>query len=122
MYADRVTDSMARAIDETNRRRERQVAHNLANGVDPQPLRKKIADITDALMREEVDTAQLIEKLKKEPGKRGSVPMRGRKDIGAMGHNQLMDTVIELDAQMRQAATELKFELAARIRDEISEL
>lgn len=122
MYADRVTDSMARAIDETNRRRERQVAHNLANGVDPQPLRKKIADITDALMREEVDTAQLIEKLKKEPGKRGSVPMRGRKDIGAMGHNQLMETVIELDAQMRQAATELKFELAARIRDEISEL
>ena len=123
MYADRVTDSMARAIEETNRRREKQVAYNLANGIDPQPLRKKIADITDALMREEVDTEQLMEKLKKEPARKvASTPMRGRKNIGSQGRDQLLETILELDTQMREAAKELKFELAARIRDEISEL
>ena len=123
MYADKVTDSMTRAIDETNRRREIQVAYNVANGVDPQPLRKKIADITDALMREEVDTEALIEQLKKEPARKGgSTPMRGRKNIGAQGKDQLLGTILELDAQMKQAARDLQFELAARIRDEIGEL
>jgi excinuclease ABC subunit B len=123
MYADKVTDSMARAIDETNRRREIQVAYNVANGVDPQPLRKKIADITDALMREEVDTEALIEQLKKEPARKGgSTPMRGRKNIGEQGKDQLLGTILELDAQMKQAARDLQFELAARIRDEIGEL
>jgi len=123
MYADRITDSMAMAIDETNRRREIQVAYNTANGVDPQPLRKKIADITDSLMREEVDTEALIEQLKKEPARKGgSVPMRGRKNIGAQGKDQLLGTILELDAQMKQAARDLQFELAARIRDEIGEL
>ncbi|MEY4962236.1 MAG: excinuclease subunit UvrB [Actinomycetota bacterium] len=123
MYADKVTDSMARAIDETNRRREKQVAYNKANGIDPQPLRKKIADITDALMREELDTEQLMEQLKKEPARKvASTPMRGRKNIGSQGRDQLMQTILELDAQMKEAAAELKFELAARIRDEISEL
>ncbi len=123
MYADKVTDSMARAIEETNRRREKQVAFNLANGIDPQPLRKKIADITDALMREEVDTEQLLENLKKEPARKvASTPMRGRKNVGSQGKDQLLQTIMELDTQMREAAKELKFELAARIRDEISEL
>jgi excinuclease ABC subunit B len=122
MYADRVTDSMAKAIDETNRRREKQVAYNLANGIDPTPLRKKIADITDQLMREEVDTAQLIEELKKEPKRKSSVPMRGRPNIGAAGKDALLSTILDLDAQMKGAASELQFELAARIRDEISEL
>lgn len=123
MYADRVTDSMARAIDETNRRREKQIAYNTANGIDPQPLRKKIADITDALMREEVDTEQLMEQLKKEPARKvASTPMRGRKNIGSQGKEQLLQTILELDTQMKEAAKELKFELAARIRDEISEL
>ena len=123
MYADKVTDSMARAIEETNRRREIQVAYNVANGVDPQPLRKKIADITDVLMREEVDTEALIEQLKKEPARKGgSTPMRGRKNIGAQGKDQLLGTILELDAQMKQAARDLQFELAARIRDEIGEL
>jgi excinuclease ABC subunit B len=123
MYADKVTDSMARAIDETNRRREKQVAYNKANGIDPQPLRKKIADITDALMREELDTEQLMEQLKKEPARKvASTPMRGRKNIGSQGRDQLMQTILELDAQMKEAAAELKFELAGRIRDEISEL
>ena len=122
MYADRVTDSMAKAIDETNRRREKQVAYNLANGIDPTPLRKKIADITDQLMREEVDTAQLIEELKQEPKRKSSVPMRGRPNIGAAGKDALLSTILDLDAQMKGAASELQFELAARIRDEISEL
>ena len=67
MYADRVTDSMKRAIDETNRRREIQIEYNRANNIDPQPLRKKIADITDALVREEVDTETLMEQMKKAP-------------------------------------------------------
>ena len=123
MYADKVTDSMARAIDETNRRRDKQIAYNLANGIDPQPLRKKIADITDQLMREEVDTETLIQELKKDPKRKvGSTPMRGRSDIGSQGSKALMDTILELDAQMKAAAAELQFELAARIRDEISEL
>jgi excinuclease ABC subunit B len=123
MYADKVTDSMARAIDETNRRRDIQVAYNVANGVDPQPLRKKIADITDVLMREEVDTEALLEQLKREPSRKGgSTPMRGRKNIGAQGKDQLLGTILELDAQMKQAARDLQFELAARIRDEIGEL
>lgn len=123
MYADRVTDSMKRAIDETNRRREIQVEYNTKNGIDPQPLRKKIADITDALAREEVDTEALIEQLKKEPKRKvASTPMRGRKDIGKAGRDQLIQTIVELDAQMRASAAELNFELAARIRDEIAEL
>jgi excinuclease ABC subunit B len=122
MYADRVTDSMAKAIDETNRRREKQVAYNLANGIDPTPLRKKIADITDQLMREEVDTAQLIAELNREPKRKSSVPMRGRPNIGSAGKDALLSTILDLDAQMKGAAGELQFELAARIRDEISEL
>ncbi len=122
MYADRITDSMAKAIDETNRRREKQIAYNTANGIDPTPLRKQIADITDQLMREEVDTAQLIEELKKEPKRKTSVPMRGRTNIGAAGKDALLSTILDLDAQMKLAASELQFELAARIRDEISEL
>jgi excinuclease ABC subunit B len=123
MYADRITDSMKRAIDETNRRRALQIDYNQRNGIDPQPLRKKIADITDALIREEVDTETLMEQLRKEPKRKvASTPMRGRKDIGKAGRDQLIQTIVELDAQMRASAAELNFELAARIRDEIAEL
>jgi excinuclease ABC subunit B len=123
MYADRITDSMKRAIDETNRRRALQIEYNQRNGIDPQPLRKKIADITDALIREEVDTETLMEQLRKEPKRKvASTPMRGRKDIGKAGRDQLIQTIVELDAQMRASAAELNFELAARIRDEIAEL
>jgi excinuclease ABC subunit B len=123
MYADVMTKSIVNAIEETNRRREKQVAYNLERGVDPQPLRKKIADITDALVREGVDTEKLMEQLRKEPKRKvGSTPMRGRKAIGMEGIDQLLDTIVELDAQMKFAASELKFELAARIRDEIAEL
>ncbi len=123
MYADKVTDSMKRAIDETNRRREKQIEFNKLNGIDPTPLRKKIADITDSLNREELDTEALMESLRKQPARKvASTPMRGRRDIGKAGSDQLLATIIDLDAQMKAAAAELKFELAARIRDEIAEL
>jgi excinuclease ABC subunit B len=124
MYADNVTDSMARAIDETNRRRAKQVAYNLEKGVDPQPLRKKIADITDQILREEQDTAELLEKAKGKKSRDGKsvIPIKGRKGIAGMAFDEILSIVVDLDEQMKAAATELKFELAARLRDEISEL
>ena len=122
MYADKITDSMARAIDETNRRREKQVAYNLANGVDPQPLRKKIADITDSILCEEQDTAELLDNAKnKRTGNKGITPLKARPNQNA-SYDELLDLVVDLDQQMKAAAAELKFELAARLRDEISEL
>ena len=122
MYADVMTNSMTRAIDETNRRRDKQIAYNKKMGVDPQPLRKKIADITDSLQREEVDTEKLIAELSMQASKKAGTKARGRPAIGAAGQQEILKTVLELDAQMKLAASELKFELAARIRDEISEL
>ncbi len=122
MYADVMTKSMTRAIDETNRRRDKQIAYNKKMGVDPQPLRKKIADITDSLQREEVDTEKLVAELSMQSSKKAGTKARGRPAIGAAGQQEILKTVLELDAQMKLAASELKFELAARIRDEISEL
>ena len=119
MYADQITDAMRQALDETDRRREKQVAYNLAHGVDPQPLRKKIADLTDDIMREEQDTAQLLDALKGEDGKKSS---KVKLDTKAMGRQQILDVIVELDSQMKAAAAELQFELAARLRDEIGEL
>jgi excinuclease ABC subunit B len=109
MYADKITASMAKAIDETNRRRAKQVAYNKKMGVDPQPLRKKIADITDMLAREEEDTAILISREK--PQTKRHTPS-----------GDLVVLIQELTDQMRAAAGELQFELAARLRDEISDL
>ena len=110
MYADTVTASMARAIDETNRRREKQVAYNTEHGIDPAPLRKKIGDITDLLAREDADTTQLL--------KESSGVVRARSIAG----QDLVGLIEELTEQMHQAAAELQFELAARYRDEVSEL
>ena len=110
MYADTVTASMARAIDETNRRREKQVAYNTEHGIDPAPLRKKIGDITDLLAREDADTTQLL--------KESSGVVRARSIAG----KDLVGLIEELTEQMHQAAAELQFELAARYRDEVSEL
>ncbi len=109
MYADKITRSMAKAIDETNRRRAKQVAYNKEMGVDPQPLRKKIADFTDMLSREEEDTARLIFAEKTQ----------ARKHTPS---GDLVALIQELSNQMRAAAGELQFELAARLRDEISDL
>jgi excinuclease ABC subunit B len=124
MYADKITDSMALAIEETTRRREKQVAYNLERGVDPQPLRKKIADITDQLLREGADTAELLSQSKngRDGKKRAPVPNLRREGIAAAGGNSLEAIISDLNEQMLQAAGELKFELAARLRDELSDL
>ena len=115
MYADKVTPSMQRAIDETTRRRAKQVAYNQAHGIDPQPLRKKIADITDLLAREDADTQELLSQAGSAPAKRAE----GGRTLAAA---ELTGLIEELTAQMHQAAAELQFELAARLRDEVADL
>ena len=151
MYADTVTDSMRTAIDETNRRREIQQAYNRKHGIDPQPLRKKIADITDVLAREEEDTHELLQ-LRKS-GKKGSRTVeagaktgsstsskivastpesdallakaqdRVRADgLAAEPAEDLLELIEQLSEQMRLAAENLQFELAARLRDELTDL
>ena len=151
MYADTVTDSMRTAIDETNRRREIQQAYNREHGIDPQPLRKKIADITDVLAREEEDTHELLQ-LRKS-GKKGSriveagaktgsstsskivastpesdallakAQDRVRADgLAAEPAEDLLELIEQLSEQMRLAAENLQFELAARLRDELTDL
>jgi excinuclease ABC subunit B len=123
MYGDNLTESMKKAIDETTRRREKQVAYNKELGVDPQPLQKKIIDITDQIEREELDTAELIAELGKAKGRKATaVPLRSNRGIAAMAQDEILAVVMDLDAQMRHAASELQFELAARLRDEIAEL
>jgi excinuclease ABC subunit B len=130
MYADSITDSMAKAIDETNRRRAKQVAYNEACGVDPQPLRKRIADITDMLAREDADTAELIGGGGRQQS-RGKAPVPGlssrdagrhARELAGLPSSDLADLVQQLTDQMHAAAAELQFEVAARLRDEISDL
>jgi excinuclease ABC subunit B len=128
MYADRITDSMAHAIDETNRRRAIQVAYNTEKGIDPQPLRKKIADITDQLAKEDADTQELLNNNRLAKGaKRGKSAAKGaaqvRKDgLAAAPAEDLVGLIEQLTEQMHGAAAELQFEVAARIRDEVSDL
>jgi len=141
MYADTVTPSMKRAIDETNRRREKQVAYNEANGINPQPLRKRIADILDQIVREDADTEQLIGGGGRQQS-RGKAPVPGlssraraiaaqaggRTPAGeptkeaSAARGELVGLITELTEQMHAAAAELHFEVAARLRDEIREL
>ncbi|WP_440710313.1 excinuclease ABC subunit UvrB [Herbiconiux sp. YIM B11900] len=121
LYADKMTDSMRLAIDETDRRREKQVAYNTLHGIDPQPLRKKIADITEALAREGADTADLLRE-RSGRGKKSPTPNLRREGIAAAGANDLEGIIADLNSQMLEAAAELKFELAGRLRDEVSEL
>lgn len=118
MYADKITDSMRVAIDETNRRRAKQVAYNLEHGLDPQPLRKKIADITDLITREDDDTDLFMADQKS--GMR--VPTSVRESLKSIPARDLGDLIDQLSEQMHTAASELQFELAARLRDEIHEL
>lgn len=128
MYADRITDSMAHAIDETNRRRAIQVAYNTEKGIDPQPLRKKIADITDQLAKEDADTQELLNNNRlAKGGKRGKSAAKGAAQVRADGlaaapAEDLVGLIEQLTEQMHGAAAELQFEVAARIRDEVSEL
>ena len=126
MYADNITKSMAQAIDETNRRRAKQVAYNLERGVDPQPLRKKIADITDTIARESDDTDELMAARKSSGKSKGSSSVL---DIGfnartviSLPRQELLALIGSLTEQMRSSAADLQFELAARLRDEIREL
>ena len=121
MYADNITDSMARAIDETNRRRVKQVAYNEAHGIDPQPLRKKIADITDLIAEESDDTTALLSGSKKRSITETPVGVHA-KSLVALPRTELLGLIDSLTEQMRNAASELQFELAARLRDEIKEL
>ena len=136
MYADKITNAMQRAIEETNRRREKQVAYNTAHGVDPQPLRKKIADILDAIIREDADTEELIGGGGRQQS-RGKSPVPGlssRARAAAQGAGEgfpversvargdLVALIGQLTEQMHVAAAELQFEAAARLRDEIKEL
>jgi excinuclease ABC subunit B len=137
MYADRVTPSMESAIDETNRRRAKQVAYNEAHGIDPQPLRKKIADITEMLAREDENTQALLEtwagteakgraggaKAKQPvPGLSKAAAGQHAADLAGLPSSELASLIQELTDQMKAAAAELQFEVAARLRDEISEL
>jgi excinuclease ABC subunit B len=132
MYADTVTASMAHAIDETNRRRAKQIAYNEERGIDPQPLRKKIADILDSIVREDVDTQALIGGAGRQvsrgkapvPGlsSRGGGPGTHAHELAGMPRDELATLIEQLTEQMHVAATELQFELAARLRDEIQEL
>ena len=122
MYADSITDSMAAAIDETNRRRAIQVAWNTEHGIDPQPLRKKISDITEMLAREDADTAEVIKGF--QSSRRAPHPVAERRDLdpASLATGELADLISELTDQMHAAAAELKFEVAARLRDEIGDL
>ncbi|MEY2822691.1 MAG: hypothetical protein RLZZ485_327 [Actinomycetota bacterium] len=119
MYADNITESMARAIDETNRRRDKQIAYNREHGIDPQPLRKRIGDITEMLARESDDTEDLVASSRK----RSSAPVGlHTKTLIQRPQEELMGLIESLTEQMRAAASQLHFELAARLRDEIAEL
>ncbi|RJO69359.1 excinuclease ABC subunit B [Nocardia panacis] len=132
MYADSVTDSMRHAIEETERRREKQVAYNTERGIDPKPLRKKIADILDQVYREAEDevvevggsgrNASRGRRAQGEPGRAVSAGVFEGRDIKSMPRAELADLVKELTDQMMNAARELQFELAGRLRDEIADL
>ncbi len=138
MYADKMTPSMQRAIDETNRRRAKQVAYNEARGLDPQPLRKRIADILDQLAREDADTEKLLGGSGRQQS-RGKAPVPGLSSRaraagraaagtaadaagGGPPRADLVALITGLTEQMHTAAAELQFEIAARLRDEIREL
>ncbi|HUZ38745.1 MAG TPA: excinuclease ABC subunit UvrB [Streptosporangiaceae bacterium] len=131
MYADKITPSMQRAIDETDRRRDKQIAYNTEHGIDPTPLRKRIADILDQLIREDADTERLIGGAGRQQS-RGKAPVpglssRARAAAEGTGHgsaarSDLVALISELTDQMHAAAAELQFEVAARIRDEIRDL
>jgi excinuclease ABC subunit B len=133
MYADTVTPSMERAIDETSRRRAKQRAYNEERGIEPRALRKRIADILDSLAREDADTETLIGGGGRQQS-RGKAPVPGLASrtrevgrhaadlVGERPREELEGLIEQMTDQMHQAATDLQFELAARLRDEIKEL
>ena len=134
MYADKITPSMEQAIEETNRRREKQIAYNTAHGVDPQPLRKKIVDILDGIYKAAEDTEAATELLggSGRQQSRGKSPVPGLSskskakagsiDVQGLPRAELADMIQTMNDQMLSAARELQFEVAARLRDELTEL
>ena len=129
MYADTITPAMAEAIEETERRRTKQLAYNAEHGIDPQPLRKKIADVTDMLAREDVDTADLLaggyrghEDSSVRARRKHAAEATVREKLAGAAQGDLAELINELTQQMHAAAEDLHFELAARLRDEIQDL
>jgi excinuclease ABC subunit B len=125
MYAEKITPSMQVAIEETDRRRAKQIAYNEANGIDPTPLRKKIGDITDLIAKEDADTAALLGSGRRQSrgsGRGSATVVVDRGDRSNLAAAELVDLIEQLTAQMHAAAEELQFEVAARYRDEVSEL
>ncbi|WP_127782590.1 excinuclease ABC subunit UvrB [Rhodococcus sp. X156] len=134
MYADKITDSMKQAIDETDRRREKQIAYNTERGLDPQPLRKKINDILDVVYAEAEDSEGLVsvggsgrnasrgKRATGEAGRAASAGVLEGRAPGSMPRAELADLIQQLTAQMMEAARDLQFELAGRLRDEIADL
>ena len=112
MYADSITDSMQQAIDETERRRELQIKYNKEHGIDPQPLRKKIADILDLVYEDEGD----------QESPEADAVIAKDYDVSSMAQDEVEKLIKDLRAQMGAAARELNFELAARLRDEVLSL
>ena len=114
MYADHVTDSMTRALDETRRRREKQLAHNAEHGIDPQTIRKRVGDIIAAVRAEELGEdyapAQPAERAAEDRGP------------GLLPTEELRALILRLDEEMHEAAGALRFEYAARLRDELADL
>ena len=129
MYADTITPAMAEAIEETERRRTKQLTYNTEHGIDPQPLRKKIADVTDMLAREDVDTADLLaggyrghEDSSVRARRKHAAEATVREKLAGAAQGDLVELINELTQQMHAAAEDLHFELAARLRDEIQDL
>ena len=122
MYADTVTDSMREALSETMRRRDLQIAYNREHGIDPKPLRKRIADVTDMLAREQIDTESLLEGGYRREKTAAERTAAGVRDAAGRAQGDLASLIEELSEQMMTAAERLQFELAARLRDEIEDL
>ncbi|MGH2721136.1 MAG: excinuclease ABC subunit UvrB, partial [Actinomycetota bacterium] len=110
MYADTVTDSMKRAISETTRRRAIQIQYNLDHGIDPQTIRKKVTDI---LLFAQADAT---------PGPRRSSRRKRDREVLSLPRDELTRLVQSLEEEMHEAAKDLRFEYAARLRDEIADL
>ncbi|WP_369130044.1 excinuclease ABC subunit UvrB [Modestobacter roseus] len=138
MYADKITPSMAQAIDETSRRREKQIAYNTEHGIDPQPLRKKIVDILDGIYQAAEEAQGITGGATELLGGSGRQQSRGKSpvpglsskskvkagsiDVQGLPRNELADMITQMNDQMLAAARELQFEVAARLRDELTEL
>ena len=122
MYADNITPSMQAAINETERRREKQIAYNTVHGIDPKPLRKKIADVTDMLMREEVDTRTLLDGGYRKEKTASARSKPDTRSLAGLAQADLEELIEDLTKQMMVAAENLQFEVAARLRDELQDL